>query len=220
MSSSIRTPVGGNADRPPSTMAVDWSRCGRTGRLLAVVYYRSRCTRCWSTGRSDQARPVDAIVVMGAAQYDGRPSPQLAARLDHVVDLWPARPRRARDGDRRQPARRPLHRGRGVGRVPHRPGRAGGRDPAGGGGPRRTNRSRASPRCCTSADLSGCCSSADPYHALRSRLIAEELGSSPTCRRPTSRCVARRAIRRELDEAVGVAVGRIIGFDRLSRSPA
>ena len=26
---------------------------------------------------------------MGAAQYDGEPSPQLAARLDHVVELWP-----------------------------------------------------------------------------------------------------------------------------------
>ena len=34
------------------------------------------------------ARAVDAIVVMGAAQYDGRPSPQLAARLDHAVSLW------------------------------------------------------------------------------------------------------------------------------------
>ncbi|MEZ5271165.1 MAG: hypothetical protein R2694_02485 [Ilumatobacteraceae bacterium] len=41
-----------------------------------------------AVGASDQARPVDAIVVMGAAQYDGRPSAQLAARLDHVVELW------------------------------------------------------------------------------------------------------------------------------------
>ncbi|MGA1557300.1 MAG: YdcF family protein, partial [Ilumatobacteraceae bacterium] len=36
-------------------------------------------------GADHDAGPVDAIVVMGAAQYDGRPSPQLAARLDHVV---------------------------------------------------------------------------------------------------------------------------------------
>ena len=42
----------------------------------------------FATGRSDQAAQVDAIVVMGAAQYDGRPSPQLAARLDHVVTLY------------------------------------------------------------------------------------------------------------------------------------
>ncbi len=58
--------------------------------LIAVGYYLVSFWQVWSTGRNDQARPVDAIVVMGAAQYDGRPSPQLAARLDHVVELWDA----------------------------------------------------------------------------------------------------------------------------------
>ncbi|MQA89125.1 MAG: YdcF family protein [Gemmatimonas sp.] len=38
-------------------------------------------------GRKDEARPADAIVVLGAAQYDGRPSPVLKARLDHAIDL-------------------------------------------------------------------------------------------------------------------------------------
>jgi uncharacterized SAM-binding protein YcdF (DUF218 family) len=38
--------------------------------------------------RNDQARPVGAIVVLGAAQYVGRPSPVLRARLDHAIDLW------------------------------------------------------------------------------------------------------------------------------------
>ena len=56
---------------------------------VAAGYYLISLYQVWSTGRSDQARPVDAIVVMGAAQYDGRPSPQLAARLDHVAELWP-----------------------------------------------------------------------------------------------------------------------------------
>ena len=36
----------------------------------------------------DQARPADSIVVLGAAQYAGRPSPVLKARLDHGIDLW------------------------------------------------------------------------------------------------------------------------------------
>lgn len=36
----------------------------------------------------DQARPVESIVVLGAAQYAGRPSPVLKARLDHGIDLW------------------------------------------------------------------------------------------------------------------------------------
>ena len=39
-------------------------------------------------GRIDQARPADAIVVLGAAQYDGRPSPVLKARLDHGIGLF------------------------------------------------------------------------------------------------------------------------------------
>jgi len=38
--------------------------------------------------QNDQARPASAIVVLGAAQYVGRPSPVLRARLDHAIDLW------------------------------------------------------------------------------------------------------------------------------------
>jgi hypothetical protein len=55
---------------------------------LAGVYYCVNLYQVWSVGNGDQVRPVDAIVVLGAAQYDGRPSPQLRARLDHVVELW------------------------------------------------------------------------------------------------------------------------------------
>ena len=44
--------------------------------------------RIWAQGQVDDQRPVDAIVVMGAAQYDGRPSPIFAARLDHAVSLY------------------------------------------------------------------------------------------------------------------------------------
>lgn len=36
----------------------------------------------------DEARPAESIVVLGAAQYDGKPSPVLKARLDHGLDLW------------------------------------------------------------------------------------------------------------------------------------
>src|SRR5690606_23574087 len=42
----------------------------------------------WVWGRRDAARPSDAIVVLGAAQYSGRPSPVLKARLDHGIALW------------------------------------------------------------------------------------------------------------------------------------
>lgn len=39
-------------------------------------------------GSRDEAGPVDAIVVLGAAQWDGRPSPVLRARLEHAYELW------------------------------------------------------------------------------------------------------------------------------------
>jgi uncharacterized SAM-binding protein YcdF (DUF218 family) len=44
----------------------------------------------WVVRESEQqeVRPADAIVVFGAAQYDGRPSPVFRARLDHAFDLF------------------------------------------------------------------------------------------------------------------------------------
>ena len=48
------------------------------GSMAAVLIFSS----------IDQARPADSIVVLGAAQYDGKPSPVLRARLDHGIDLW------------------------------------------------------------------------------------------------------------------------------------
>ena len=46
--------------------------------------------RIWTQGQRDEQRPADAIVVMGAAQYNGRPSPLFAARLEHAVELFHA----------------------------------------------------------------------------------------------------------------------------------
>jgi uncharacterized SAM-binding protein YcdF (DUF218 family) len=36
----------------------------------------------------DEARPADVILVLGAAEYHGRPSPVFKARLDHALDLY------------------------------------------------------------------------------------------------------------------------------------
>lgn len=41
-----------------------------------------------AAARRDGAAPADAIVVLGAAQYNGQPSPVLRARLDHAAGLW------------------------------------------------------------------------------------------------------------------------------------
>jgi uncharacterized SAM-binding protein YcdF (DUF218 family) len=51
------------------------------GGLMALVYLQAR---------TDEARPVDAIIVLGAAQYNGDPSPVFRARLEHALDLYNA----------------------------------------------------------------------------------------------------------------------------------
>jgi uncharacterized SAM-binding protein YcdF (DUF218 family) len=64
------------------------------GRLIASIVLAIVALWAASMGAvllfswMDQARPAESIVVLGAAQYDGRPSPVLRARLDHGIDLW------------------------------------------------------------------------------------------------------------------------------------
>jgi uncharacterized SAM-binding protein YcdF (DUF218 family) len=184
--------------------------------LLSAGYYAVTLYQVHSTGRSDQARPVDAIVVMGAAQYDGRPSPQLAARLDHAADLWNAGVARVmvvtggnQPGDRFTEAQASANYliDRGV--------------PA-------DAILQESQGHSSFASLDGVATLlhqrglfrvllvSDPFHSLRSRLIAQELGLvayvSPT---RTSPVRGNAATAREIEEAAGIALGRIIGFKRL-----
>ena len=53
---------------------------------LALAGYTAY--RVWDQGNRDERQAADAIVVMGAAQYDGRPSPLFRARLDHAIELF------------------------------------------------------------------------------------------------------------------------------------
>lgn len=56
--------------------------------LSVVMFWGASMAAVLLWSSMDQARPVDSIVVLGAAQYDGRPSPVLRARLDHGIDLF------------------------------------------------------------------------------------------------------------------------------------
>ncbi|WP_051063476.1 YdcF family protein [Ilumatobacter nonamiensis] len=200
------------------------SRFGRrvlTGVALVVAallaYYLVTLAQVWTTGRSDDRDPVDAIVVMGAAQYDGRPSPQLAARLDHVVEIWAddvaplvvvtggnipgdrfteAEASAAYLTERGIPESALLLENEGSNSYESLDGVA----------------SMLGERGLESVVIV-----TDPYHSLRSELIAEEVGlDASVSSTDTSVVTGGDSALRHLEEAGGVAVGRIIGFDRLS----
>ncbi|MCU0259797.1 MAG: YdcF family protein [Ilumatobacteraceae bacterium] len=183
---------------------------------LLVGYLLVSLLQVWSTGRSDQSRPVDAIVVMGAAQYDGRPSPQLAARLDHVVELWPQGIAPLvvvtggnRPGDRFTEAQSSaaylVERGVPEDAIVLED-----------EGSSTWESLEGVAQLLDERGLERVLIVTDPYHSLRSRLIAQELGLTAYVS-PTDRSVVTGAanLRRHLQEAAGVAVGRIVGFDRI-----
>lgn len=76
---------------------IRWTlRIGTVLLGLVVLYLAVTAYGVWSASRTDDAAAGGnrsdsddrtAIVVLGAAQYDGRPSPVLAARLDHALEL-------------------------------------------------------------------------------------------------------------------------------------
>lgn len=77
---------------PPGARARRWRRRIVRGLglllLLTLSYLAVTFLQVWrASSRDDRARS-DAIVVLGAAQYDGRPSPVLEARLRHALDLY------------------------------------------------------------------------------------------------------------------------------------
>jgi uncharacterized SAM-binding protein YcdF (DUF218 family) len=56
--------------------------------LAGAIVYTVSLVMVLVVSQQDERQPVDAIVVLGAAQYNGRPSPVLRARLDHALRLY------------------------------------------------------------------------------------------------------------------------------------
>ena len=75
----------------PSSRAPSWSlRLIVGGVLVVAAVIGITAVQVWRLARVDYKRPVDVIVVLGAAQYDGSPSPIFAARLKHAITLYQA----------------------------------------------------------------------------------------------------------------------------------
>ena len=62
-----------------------WIWCVLT---LVAVYFLVQYWRVAHQAHTDETRPADAIVVFGAAEYAGKPSPVYRARLDHAATLY------------------------------------------------------------------------------------------------------------------------------------
>jgi uncharacterized SAM-binding protein YcdF (DUF218 family) len=69
-------------------MRRDLIRLGLVGIVGTLVVVGYTTYRIWDQGGRDDSRAADAIVVLGAAQYNGRPSPVFQARLDHAIKLY------------------------------------------------------------------------------------------------------------------------------------
>ena len=56
--------------------------------IALLVWYASVCVRVARQQWRDETRPADSLVVFGAAEYSGKPSPVFRARLDHAFTLY------------------------------------------------------------------------------------------------------------------------------------
>jgi uncharacterized SAM-binding protein YcdF (DUF218 family) len=66
---------------------ITWSLLGLAAILLAA-HLTGLARQIHEQSTLDEARPADLILVLGAAEYRGRPSPVFRARLDHALDLF------------------------------------------------------------------------------------------------------------------------------------
>lgn len=184
---------------------------------LALVYVTVTFTQVWSASRRDQAGPVDAIVVLGAAQYDGDPSPVLEARLAHVLDLWDAGYAQVvvvtgggQPGDRFTEATASANwlLARGV------PDAAILREVQGGN---TWESLAAAARILQDRGLTSVLLVSDGYHSYRVAAIARELGLDARTSPADDDYGVVTEARNLLRETAAVSVGRVIGYRRLVR---
>jgi uncharacterized SAM-binding protein YcdF (DUF218 family) len=83
--------IGTEVQEVPRALSRDLVRLGAAAVVGGLIVGGYATYRIWDQGERDERRPADAIVILGAAQYDGRPSPVYRARLEHGVKLWQER---------------------------------------------------------------------------------------------------------------------------------
>lgn len=204
------------------TTWLTWRLAGWVTLVVAVLlvgYYLVTLFQVWRTADGDDRTKTQAIIVLGAAQYDGRPSAVFKARLDHAAELWrqEVAPTIVVTGGK-QPGDRFTEAGAGADYLHEL------------GVPdeqiirETTSRNSweslaASAHILQDRGIESVTLVSDPFHSLRIKLIAEELGfdahTSPTRSSPIS---GIDAWLRYASEAARVAVGQVFGFGRLARA--
>jgi uncharacterized SAM-binding protein YcdF (DUF218 family) len=187
------------------------------GLLVVVLYFGFTFVQVYRASTHDGAREADAVIVLGAAQYNGVPSPVLQDRLDHALALYQAglAPRIVltggrQEGDRFTEATTGYNylRDRGVpdaDLLKEVDGHSTWESLA------------ASARFLVERDLTTVVLVTDGYHAYRVEAIAEDLGLDATVSPSETRLSGTSELRQITREAVAVSIGRIIGYDRLFR---
>jgi uncharacterized SAM-binding protein YcdF (DUF218 family) len=180
-----------------------------------VLYFAVTLVQVWLTSRQYDPHPAGAIVVMGAAQYNGVPSPDLQARLDEALTLY-------HRGDAKLIV---VTGGKEAGDV-YTEAQAGARYleahqvPANaileaGGNDSYENISQAAPEL-RGRQVRIVLMTTDPFHEYRSMAIASTFGLTPSATpTQTSPITGWSTVPYFLKEAVGVGLGRIIGYNHL-----
>lgn len=194
-------------------------RVGGMVLLAVVLYVAFTFGQVWVAAHQDDVRPAEAIVVLGAAQYNGRPSPVLEGRLRHAADLYERGiaplvvvTGGSREGDNFTEAAASASWLSDNG-VP------------GGAVERETTGSTsyeslaATARFLAERGISDVVLVSDPFHAYRIGAIGDEVGMeatvSPTPHSPIDGAEQWRHLVRE---TAAVSVGRLVGYRRLDHA--
>ncbi len=178
---------------------------------LGVLYIGVTFIQVVAASHTDDSGSADAIVVLGAAQYNGTPSPVFAARLDHARQLWS-------DGI----AGLIVTTGSKQAGDTFTEGFAGFNYLLLSGVPESDllvitdgsstwEQLAATSRQLAVRDLNSVILVSDPYHALRLHQIASEVGLESKIS-PTS---SGSSLRQMLRETAAVSLGRILGYRRV-----
>jgi uncharacterized SAM-binding protein YcdF (DUF218 family) len=185
--------------------------------VLFVLYVGGTFVQVYRASRHDGAKPADAIIVLGAAQYNGRPSPVLKNRLDHALALYDLglAPRIVLTGGRKEgDTFTEATTGYNYLRSEGVPDRALLKEVD---GTSTWQSLSAVSRFLLDRGLKRVVLVTDDYHAMRVGAIADDLGFDASVSPSDTHLSAAGELKQLARETIAVSLGRVIGYDRLLR---